>query len=1139
MADLFKYDAFLSHSSKDKLIVRQIAERLKKDGVKVWFDEWNIEVGDSILGKIEEGLDQSRILILFMSENALGSEWSKLESGTFRFRDPNNQERRFIPVRLDKVKITESLAQFLFLDWSSDTNEAYNKLLETCKASVEYHEQIPDLEDIPVSLPVQATKLKGGQLLDIEFSKDCSYVIASTVDQQVILSETKNGRYVRPMKTDARYQFKFSGGFCKVSFSPDGDQILTVTDNKIQLWHKNTGLLSYNVKTFYDHESEPTWDTSTVRAVAWNTKRNEIYVGSNKTFAGWHTITKGQLFSMQFPSGVKSLAVSSSADFVVVGDGSGAIYKVRNTQIERIFEGHTAAVRVLTIDRTGKILISGSADNTISLWHLDTGERFATMVGHTKSVASLAVHPNKNLLLAGSVDYSISLWNFGLSKCLCILKGHEAPVASVGWSKDGKYGYSADKLGYIYKWDLSGFITSDNDISPIVINVPLEDQVQYTNAKVLIVGESGSGKTGLAIRIALNRFQPTDSTIGAWATQWKLPVKSSDKVEKEVWLWDFGGQADQRLIHQLFMQETALAVLVFDPQKDDAFENLNHWNRDLSRAGNSELSKLLVAGRVDAGGLRSLSKKDIENFTRENGFSDYIETSAKTGQNCEKLKKTIVSNIKWDKIPWRSSPRLFKRLKDEIVAIKDAGKVLIRFNELREMLSLKLSGDDAKFTDDELKAVVTLLTGPGVVWQLNFGSWILLQPERLNFYAQAVIRTLREDEGERGSILEQRVLDGQLLFNSEADRLTNEDERFVLLEMHKMLLERGLCLRQSSDTGSLLIFPSYYRRERPELEGHPSVLVSYRFKGFLDEIYATLVVRLHHTKSFKQDTLWKYAADFKTLTGRQLGIKMTRRSSKEAQLVVYFDPTIEMGEKIIFSKYVHEHLLEFGKDVQRFRHYVCPNCNTPVENTEVPMRKLQKGIKTIPCIECEKRILLWDELEQQFASKEIQETVRDLRKKSEIVLDNESKERALVGEVMSTVALAGQISREFSVSDHGIDMEIEFKDDEGRATGKKLYLQLKSGDSYLHFSKGTGRSIFTIKKPRHVEYWASQAFPVMIVVRNSSGSIQWMEVRETLRALPMPSLQLNKTRTIDFVGEKFDVMSVRKWREKILASTHV
>lgn len=44
-----------------------------------------------------------------------------------------------------------------------------------------------------------------------------------------------------------------------------------------------------------------------------------------------------------------------------------------------------------------------------------------------------------------------------------------------------------------------------------------EAQVQYTNAKVLLVGESGAGKTGLSMRLALNEWKASDSTVGAWA----------------------------------------------------------------------------------------------------------------------------------------------------------------------------------------------------------------------------------------------------------------------------------------------------------------------------------------------------------------------------------------------------------------------------------------------------------------------------------------------------------------------------------------------------------------------------------------------------------------------------------------------
>jgi len=114
----FHYAVFLSHSAKDKPVVRDVAERLKKDGLRVWFDEWEIRPGDSIertqskTAKIEEGLARSRVLVLCMSANAFSSDWAQWESGPFRFRDPLNKERRFLPLRLDDYPIKGCLAQF-------------------------------------------------------------------------------------------------------------------------------------------------------------------------------------------------------------------------------------------------------------------------------------------------------------------------------------------------------------------------------------------------------------------------------------------------------------------------------------------------------------------------------------------------------------------------------------------------------------------------------------------------------------------------------------------------------------------------------------------------------------------------------------------------------------------------------------------------------------------------------------------------------------------------------------------------------------------------------------------------------------------------------------------------------------------
>src|SRR5688500_19852422 len=100
------------------------------------------------------------------------------------------------------------------------------------------------------------------------------------------------------------------------------------------------------------------------------------------------------------------------------------------------------------------------------------------------------------------------------------------------------------------------------------------------------------------------------------------------------------------------MDETALAVLVFDGQKEDLFETLGQWDRDLTRASRREFSKLLVAGRVDAGGIR-VDRKELAKFASERSFRDYFETSAKTGSGCTELRNAILNSNDWQAIAYR------------------------------------------------------------------------------------------------------------------------------------------------------------------------------------------------------------------------------------------------------------------------------------------------------------------------------------------------------------------------------------------------------------------------------------------------------------------------------------------------------
>ena len=143
-----------------------------------------------------------------------------------------------------------------------------------------------------------------------------------------------------------------------------------------------------------------------------------------------------------------------------------------------------------------------------------------------------------------------------------------------------------------------------------------------------------------------------------------------------------------------------------------------------------------------------------------------------------------------------------------------------------------------------------------------------------------------------------------------------------------------------------------------------------------------------------------------------------------------------------------------------------------------------------------------------------------------------SRELLAVHHTGFIVAEAGQIYRGYTNSDHGIDGEIEFKDDQGRASGKRLYVQLKSGDSYLKKRQG-GAEVFQIKNPRWADYWQQQAYAVMLVIRTSNGEIRWMNVSAYLKR---ESASGKTVRHIVFEGERFDAMSVRRWRKKVLGS---
>jgi predicted acylesterase/phospholipase RssA len=129
----FPYDVFLSHSSKDKAVVRPLAERLRQDGVKVWFDEWVLKPGDSIPARIEEGLEQSRVLVLCLSNGSIGEDLAHDEAIASRIARRVDQRPDAILLQFDNSPVPPGVAHCPRLVWhANDSERAYAKLIERC-----------------------------------------------------------------------------------------------------------------------------------------------------------------------------------------------------------------------------------------------------------------------------------------------------------------------------------------------------------------------------------------------------------------------------------------------------------------------------------------------------------------------------------------------------------------------------------------------------------------------------------------------------------------------------------------------------------------------------------------------------------------------------------------------------------------------------------------------------------------------------------------------------------------------------------------------------------------------------------------------------------------------------------------------
>jgi GTPase SAR1 family protein/uncharacterized Zn finger protein (UPF0148 family) len=533
------------------------------------------------------------------------------------------------------------------------------------------------------------------------------------------------------------------------------------------------------------------------------------------------------------------------------------------------------------------------------------------------------------------------------------------------------------------------------------------DSRRYVNAKVVLLGDTGVGKSGLGLVLSGQEYQPTDSTHGrrVWTFDTReVDIPAGRKQTREVLLWDLAGQPGYRLVHQLHLNEIAVALLVFDSRSEtDPFSGVKHWVRALAQARRLEkttvpLRTYLVAARADRGGV-PVSSQRIQAMINDLGLDGFFETSAKEGWQITELTDAIKGAIDWDSLPMVSSSALFDSIKQFLLDEKKAGRVLCTADDLfHGFLRTYPDADDHDMLRASFETCIGRVESRDLIRRLHFGGLVLLQPELLDAYASALVQAAKNEPDGLGFIREADALDGRFRLSAEDRMADPAQEKLLLIATVEELLRHEIALKESTDQGVDLVFPSQFTRERPDAPDIPGRQVTFAFEGPLHSIYASLAVRLAHSSLFRRETMWQNAASYTAAVGGTCGINLRELEEGHGELALFYDEQAGLAVRGQFETYVAEHLQPRALPGTIVRRAIrsCPACGYVLPDDLVQGR-LSRGLGTVRCPMCDESVIPLRDAQPSAATAEA--AVSEMNRSADEQRDRNVAETRLKGKV--------------------------------------------------------------------------------------------------------------------------------------------
>ncbi len=825
----------------------------------------------------------------------------------------------------------------------------------------------------------------------------------------------------------------------ELAWSPNGRLLASVSaDRTVRLWNMQHGRLAM----------EPIGHRDYVFCAAWSPDSRYLATGSNdETIRIIDTELGKPIHELKGHHGpVYCLSWSPDGRYLASGsfDQTICIWDSLDNWNKRIMTGHSDWVMCIEWSPDGRTIASGARDENILFWDVRSTTSFRKLTGHDDIINTVSWSADGEYLVSASDDQTIRLWDSASGRMLNVLEGHTDLVLCARFSHDGNLLASKSTDGTVRLWECDTWTTIailpepmisdfnhglafhpelpmmatlgggersirvwDLDESLLLGSDNVTDTWHYRNAKVVLMGDSGVGKSGLGLALTNRPWVKTGSTHGCriWTFDSEdITLPNGLQETRETMLWDLAGQPGYRQTNQLHLNEVSVALIVFDASNSERpLAGVQHWDRALRQAvrrqGDSALpmKKFLVAARVDRGGIPMWDKR-IQNIVRSMNFDGYFETSAKEGWQIPELIQAVQDAIQWDSLPNVSSNELFQTIKRFVIDEKKSGHVLSLMDDLYRLFRQTYPDVNESNLRARFDSAISRMENRALVRRLRFGDYVLLQPELLDAFASDLVDAAQMAQDGLGTISEASALDGRFLSNSYSHLANKEQERLVLIATIEELVRHEIVLKEPTDVGTDLIFPSQFTREWPDVTDMPGKTVRFVFEGSVLNIYAVLVIRLAHSQLFNKKEMLKNAATFQATVGGTCGIFVRELEEGQGEITLFFDDQASEATRFQFEDYVWVHLQRraLPQSVIRHRLYVCASCGVAATNAQVTLRR-QRGFMQMNCPVCDNSISLLDREER--LTEPVSSAVAEIDRAADLHRDRDSAELILQGKL--------------------------------------------------------------------------------------------------------------------------------------------